>query len=151
MPRRRPVPGTAAACVLHVAVAGEYGAAETSEDHITMLDEMLAGSITRGLAEGEDRQLACFAENLSPPQGQANGSAADLARGRVRAECGNGPSGAERGHGLHGDRRGSDRRARRPAGAALGESEPELREKLRSFRSNKLEHRDTARAGMPGA
>lgn len=141
-----PTPEQRVARILRVDHAGEYGAKRIYEGQLAVLGETSVGPVIQEMADGEQRHLAAFAE--------------DLARREVRPTALL-PLWHVAGYGL-----GVATALLGPAGAmacteaveevidghyarqeqALGTAEPELREKIREFRTDELKHRDTARA-----
>ena len=111
-----------------------------------MLGDTSAGPVIREMAEGEERHLASFAEDLADREvrptvllplwhvaGYALGAATALLGREGAMACTEAVEEVIDGHYARQER-------------ALGESEPELREKIREFRADELGHRDTARA-----
>lgn len=147
-------PEQRAALVLHVDVAGEYGAKQTAEDHLTMLGETLTGSIAREMAQGDDRHLSSFAEDFARREvravvllplwhvaGYALVAATALLGREGAMACTKAVEEVIDGHYARQER-------------AIGSEEPELGEKIREVRADEHGHRDTPRvegaAAAPG-
>ncbi|MCY3598265.1 MAG: demethoxyubiquinone hydroxylase family protein [Rhodospirillales bacterium] len=141
-----PTPEQRVSRILRVDHAGEYGAKRIYEGQLAVLGETSAGPVIREMAEGEERHLASFAEDLADREvrptvllplwhvaGYALGAATALLGREGAMACTEAVEEVIDGHYARQER-------------ALGESEPELREKIREFRADELGHRDTARA-----
>ena len=141
-----PTPEQRVARILRVDHAGEYGAKRIYEGQLAVLGETSAGPVIRDMAEGERRHLASFAEDLAHREvrptvllplwhvaGFAMGAATALLGREGAMACTEAVEEVIDGHYARQER-------------TLGDAEPELREKIREFRTDELEHRDTARA-----
>ena len=149
-----PTPERRVARILRVDHAGEYGAKRIYEGQLAVLGGTSAEPVIRDMAEGERRHLASFAEDLARREvrptvllplwhvaGYALGAATALLGREGAMACTEAVEEVIDGHYARQER-------------ALGSDEPELGEKIRAFRADELEHRDTERAegaaGAPG-
>ena len=141
-----PTPKQRVARILRVDHAGEYGAKRIYEGQLAVLGETSAGPVIQEMADGERRHLAAFTDDLARREvrptallplwhvaGYAMGAATALLGPAGAMACTEAVEEVIEGHYARQER-------------ALGDTEPELREKIREFRTDELEHRDTARA-----
>ncbi len=153
-----PTPEQRVARILRVDHAGEYGAKRIYEGQLAVLGETSAGPVIREMVEGERRHLASFAEDLAHREvrptvllpvwhvaGYALAAATALLGREGAMACTEAVEEVIDGHYARQER-------------ALGDDEPELREKIREFRAGRTRAPGhgargggRGRAGIPGA